>query len=81
VKDMNRILHLIIKSCQECPYRVYNRSFDMDYDPYHIYGHNCDHREAPDNDRIVDDSDLTQKKKRDGWPPIPEWCPLPEGDK
>lgn len=73
---MRRRLEMDIATCEECPWCKYDGYYSMSCDS----GYDCTNPNAT-HSRLVNDSDVNSKifynKKPKGWPPIPDWCPLP----
>ncbi len=68
---MKKRLELIINdTCEDCPYCHYNSYVSMSYDS----GYDCGHPTVIKHYRIIDDYYLN----KNGWPPIPPFCPLPD---
>lgn len=75
---MSRTLEMEIFECSECPWCRYDGYYSIGKDS----GYDCYHpNSAPTNqiNRIVEDWEVnnSNNKKPKGWPPIPDWCPLP----
>jgi len=68
-----KILHLTIDCCEECPYCQYNENYNIG----HSSGMDCDHPDAPEDNRIVDEggykNDIMRHTIRTQ---VAQWCPL-----
>ncbi len=71
---MRRRLEMDIATCEECPWCRYDAHYDMSRDS----GYDCTNLKTV-HSRLVDEWDVCNQnnKKPKGWPPIPDWCPLP----
>lgn len=59
----------VYDTCAECPYCQYDPHYSRGKDS----GYDCYNTDS--FKRIIDDYEIDTNKYK--WPPIPEWCPLP----
>lgn len=70
---MSRILHIILEDCSNCSYNKWQFSKCGKFD-----GPHCTHPGMEENTSIVADDELTMSGGK--YPPIPDYCPLPNNE-